>query len=171
MPQAYVYITLPGATQAVTAKLTHAAIFLVFLGAFFPIVINTTFGVKSVEPRLFEAAEQRGAAATMNAWLLELAADQLGDAVTDRRPDETLSRRWRPAQASWPMERKLSPRWRYRQVRSQPWLPRVLRAFWPPSRLSFSWRQFRADVFRRSNWAWPRTFLGGEWTASVRAAD
>ncbi|WP_370527773.1 ABC transporter permease [Comamonas sp. Tr-654] len=38
----------------------NAAIFLVFLGAFFPIVINTTFGVKSVEPRLFEAAAMLG---------------------------------------------------------------------------------------------------------------
>jgi NitT/TauT family transport system permease protein len=38
----------------------NAAIFLVFLGAFFPIVINTTFGVKSVEVRLFEAAAMLG---------------------------------------------------------------------------------------------------------------
>ncbi len=38
----------------------NAAVFLVFLGAFFPIVINTTFGVKSVEPRLFEAAAMLG---------------------------------------------------------------------------------------------------------------
>jgi len=38
----------------------NAAIFLVFLGAFFPIVINTTFGVKSVETRLFEAAAMLG---------------------------------------------------------------------------------------------------------------
>jgi NitT/TauT family transport system permease protein len=38
----------------------NAAIFLVFLGAFFPIVINTTFGVKSVEGRLFEAAAMLG---------------------------------------------------------------------------------------------------------------
>lgn len=37
-----------------------AAVFLVFLGAFFPIVINTTFGVKSVEGRLFEAAAMLG---------------------------------------------------------------------------------------------------------------
>lgn len=38
----------------------NAAIFLVCLGAFFPIVINTTFGVKSVETRLFEAAAMLG---------------------------------------------------------------------------------------------------------------
>ena len=38
----------------------NAAIFIVFLGAFFPIVINTTFGVKSVEGRLFEAAAMLG---------------------------------------------------------------------------------------------------------------
>lgn len=42
----------------------NAAIFLVFLGAFFPIVINTTFGVKSVEPRLFEAAAMLGCSGT-----------------------------------------------------------------------------------------------------------
>lgn len=38
----------------------NAAVFLVFLGAVFPIVINTTFGVRSVEPRLFEAAAMLG---------------------------------------------------------------------------------------------------------------
>ncbi len=38
----------------------NAAVFLVFLGAFFPIVINTAFGVKSVEGRLFEAAAMLG---------------------------------------------------------------------------------------------------------------
>lgn len=42
----------------------NAAIFLVFLGAFFPIVINTNFGVKSVEPRLFEAAAMLGCKGT-----------------------------------------------------------------------------------------------------------
>lgn len=42
----------------------NAAIFLVFLGAFFPIVINTTFGVKSVETRLFEAASMLGCKGT-----------------------------------------------------------------------------------------------------------
>jgi NitT/TauT family transport system permease protein len=37
-----------------------SAIFLVFLGAFYPILINTIFGVKSIDPRLFEAAEMLG---------------------------------------------------------------------------------------------------------------
>ena len=37
-----------------------SAIFLVFLGAFYPILLNTIFGVKSVDPRLFEAAEMLG---------------------------------------------------------------------------------------------------------------
>jgi len=37
-----------------------AAIFLVFLGAFYPILLNTTFGVRGVEPRLFEAAAMLG---------------------------------------------------------------------------------------------------------------
>lgn len=37
-----------------------AAIFLVFLGAFYPILLNTTFGVRAVEPRLFEAAAMLG---------------------------------------------------------------------------------------------------------------
>lgn len=37
-----------------------AAVFLVFLGAFYPIVFNTTFGVKAVENRLFEAASMLG---------------------------------------------------------------------------------------------------------------
>jgi NitT/TauT family transport system permease protein len=37
-----------------------SAIFLVFLGAFYPILINTIFGVRSVDPRLFEAAAMLG---------------------------------------------------------------------------------------------------------------
>lgn len=37
-----------------------SAIFLVFLGAFYPILINTIFGVRSVDPRLIEAAEMLG---------------------------------------------------------------------------------------------------------------
>lgn len=37
-----------------------SAFFLVFLGAFYPILLNTVFGVKSVEPRLFEAAAMLG---------------------------------------------------------------------------------------------------------------
>jgi NitT/TauT family transport system permease protein len=38
----------------------NAAIFLVFLGAFFPVVLNTTFGVRSVDVKLFEAAAMLG---------------------------------------------------------------------------------------------------------------
>lgn len=38
----------------------NAAIFLVFLGAFYPIVFNTTFGVRAVDSRLFEAASMLG---------------------------------------------------------------------------------------------------------------
>jgi NitT/TauT family transport system permease protein len=38
----------------------NAAIFLVFLGAFYPILLNTIFGVRSVDTRLFEAAAMLG---------------------------------------------------------------------------------------------------------------
>jgi NitT/TauT family transport system permease protein len=38
----------------------RSALFLVFLGAFYPILVNTIFGVRSVEPRLFEAASMLG---------------------------------------------------------------------------------------------------------------
>jgi NitT/TauT family transport system permease protein len=37
-----------------------AAVFLVFLGAFYPILLNAMFGVRSVDPRLFEAAAMLG---------------------------------------------------------------------------------------------------------------
>jgi NitT/TauT family transport system permease protein len=37
-----------------------SAFFLVFLGAFYPILLNTVFGVRSVDPRLFEAASMLG---------------------------------------------------------------------------------------------------------------
>ena len=37
-----------------------SAFSLVFLGAFYPILVNTVFGVRSVEPRLFEAASMLG---------------------------------------------------------------------------------------------------------------
>jgi NitT/TauT family transport system permease protein len=37
-----------------------SAIFLVSLGAFYPILLNTILGVKSVDPHLFEAAEMLG---------------------------------------------------------------------------------------------------------------
>jgi NitT/TauT family transport system permease protein len=38
-----------------------SAFFLVSLGAFYPILVNTIFGVRSVDPRLFEAASMLGA--------------------------------------------------------------------------------------------------------------
>lgn len=38
----------------------RSAIFLVFLGAFYPIVLNTVFGVRSVDGKLFEAASMLG---------------------------------------------------------------------------------------------------------------
>jgi NitT/TauT family transport system permease protein len=38
----------------------RSAFFLVFLGAFYPILVNTISGVRSVEPRLFEAASMLG---------------------------------------------------------------------------------------------------------------
>ncbi|WNK01624.1 ABC transporter permease [Thalassospiraceae bacterium LMO-JJ14] len=38
----------------------RSAIFLVFLGAFYPILLNTVFGVKSVDAKLFEAASMLG---------------------------------------------------------------------------------------------------------------
>jgi NitT/TauT family transport system permease protein len=38
----------------------RSAFFLVCLGAFYPIVINPIFGVRSVDPRLFEAASMLG---------------------------------------------------------------------------------------------------------------
>ena len=42
----------------------NAAIFLVFLGAFYPILLNTTFGVRSIDPKLFEAASMLGCTGT-----------------------------------------------------------------------------------------------------------
>ena len=38
----------------------RSAFFLVALGAFFPVLVNTIFAVRSVEPRLFEAASMLG---------------------------------------------------------------------------------------------------------------
>jgi NitT/TauT family transport system permease protein len=38
----------------------QSAFFLVALGAFYPILVNTIFAVRSVEPRLFEAAQMLG---------------------------------------------------------------------------------------------------------------
>jgi NitT/TauT family transport system permease protein len=37
-----------------------SAVFLVFLGAFYPILLNTVFGVRSIDPRLVEAAAMLG---------------------------------------------------------------------------------------------------------------
>lgn len=37
-----------------------SAVFLVFLGAFYPILLNTAFGVRATDPRLFEAAAMLG---------------------------------------------------------------------------------------------------------------
>lgn len=37
-----------------------AAVFLVFLGAFYPVLLNTIFGAQTVEPRLIEAATMLG---------------------------------------------------------------------------------------------------------------
>jgi len=42
----------------------RSAIFLVFLGAFYPILLNTIFGVRSIDPRLFEAASMLGCSGT-----------------------------------------------------------------------------------------------------------
>ncbi len=42
-----------------------SAFFLVALGAFYPILVNTIFGVRSVETRLFEAAAMLGASPSM----------------------------------------------------------------------------------------------------------
>jgi NitT/TauT family transport system permease protein len=38
----------------------RSAVFLVALGAFYPVLVNTIFGVRSVDPRLFEAASMLG---------------------------------------------------------------------------------------------------------------
>jgi NitT/TauT family transport system permease protein len=38
----------------------RSAVFLVFLGAFYPILLNTIFGVRSVDAKLFEAASMLG---------------------------------------------------------------------------------------------------------------
>jgi NitT/TauT family transport system permease protein len=42
----------------------RSAFFLVCLGAFYPILINTIFGVRTVDPRLFEAASMLGCQGT-----------------------------------------------------------------------------------------------------------
>ena len=52
----------------------NAAIFLVFLGAFYPILLNTIFGVRSVDPRLFEAASMLGCEGTAQFFRVVLPA-------------------------------------------------------------------------------------------------
>lgn len=51
-----------------------SAVFLVFLGAFYPIIVNTTFGVRSVEGRLFEAASMLGCRGTAQFFRVVLPA-------------------------------------------------------------------------------------------------
>jgi NitT/TauT family transport system permease protein len=51
-----------------------SAFFLVFLGAFYPILLNTVFGVRSVEKRLFEAASMLGCTGTMQFFRVVLPA-------------------------------------------------------------------------------------------------
>jgi NitT/TauT family transport system permease protein len=51
-----------------------SAVFLVFLGAFYPILLNTMFGVKSVDTRLFEAAEMLGCKGSRLFWAVVLPA-------------------------------------------------------------------------------------------------
>jgi NitT/TauT family transport system permease protein len=52
----------------------RSAFFLVFLGAFFPILLNTIFGVRNVEPRLFEAAQMLGVSRQALFWKVVLPA-------------------------------------------------------------------------------------------------
>lgn len=52
----------------------RSALFLVFLGAFHPILVNTIFGVRSVEPRLFEAAAMLGCRGTAQFFRVVLPA-------------------------------------------------------------------------------------------------
>ena len=51
-----------------------SAFFLVFLGAFYPILLNTVFGVRSVEKRLFEAASMLGCSGTAQFFRVVLPA-------------------------------------------------------------------------------------------------
>ena len=51
-----------------------SAFFLVFLGAFYPILLNTVFGVRSVEGRLFEAAAMLGVSRQAVFWKVVLPA-------------------------------------------------------------------------------------------------
>jgi NitT/TauT family transport system permease protein len=52
----------------------RSAVFLVFLGAFYPVLINTIFGVRSVDPRLFEAASMLGCEGTAQFFKVVLPA-------------------------------------------------------------------------------------------------
>lgn len=52
----------------------RSAVFLVALGAFYPILINTIFGVRSVDPRLFEAASMLGCQGTAQFFQVVLPA-------------------------------------------------------------------------------------------------
>jgi NitT/TauT family transport system permease protein len=52
----------------------RSAFFLVFLGAFYPILLNTVFGVRSVDPRLFEAASMLGCQGTTQFFRVVLPA-------------------------------------------------------------------------------------------------
>jgi NitT/TauT family transport system permease protein len=52
----------------------RSAFFLVALGAFYPILVNTIFGVRSVEPRLFEAAAMLGVRPAAMFWRVVLPA-------------------------------------------------------------------------------------------------
>lgn len=52
----------------------RSAVFLVFLGAFYPMLVNTIFGVRSVEPRLFEAAAMLGCSGSAQFYRVVLPA-------------------------------------------------------------------------------------------------
>lgn len=52
----------------------RSAFFLVCLGAFYPILVNTIFGVRSVDARLFEAASMLGCQATAQFFRVVLPA-------------------------------------------------------------------------------------------------
>jgi NitT/TauT family transport system permease protein len=52
----------------------RSAFFLVFLGAFYPILLNTVFGVRGVEKRLFEAASMLGCTGTAQFFKVVLPA-------------------------------------------------------------------------------------------------
>jgi NitT/TauT family transport system permease protein len=52
----------------------RSAFFLVCLGAFYPILVNTIFGVRSIDPRLFEAASMLGCDGTAQFFRVVLPA-------------------------------------------------------------------------------------------------